>query len=146
MKRRGVEIVVGIFVLAGVACLVYVSLVLGQVGWFGSKEYDLYANFDNVEGLLFGATVEIAGVQVGRVRGIELDEDHARVTLAIKAKYELDNEVICSVRTKGVIGEKFLRLEPGGGEKKLKNGDTITETVSGVDIMDLVGQFVHGDV
>ncbi len=146
MKRRGVEITVGLFVLAGVGCLIYISLVLGQVGWFGSKEYDVYAKFDNVEGLLFGATVEIAGVQVGRVRGIELVEDQAKVTLAIKSGVNLDNEVICSIRTKGVIGEKFLRLEPGGGEKTLGQGDTITETVSGVDIMDLVSQFVHGDV
>lgn len=146
MRKRGIEITVGLFVLAGVACLVYISLVLGQVGWFGSKEYDVYAKFDNIEGLLFGATVEIAGVHVGRVRGIALDEDRAKVTLAIKSEVKLDNEVICSIRTKGVIGEKFLRLEPGGGEKTLKNGDTITETVSGVDIMDLVSQFVHGDV
>jgi phospholipid/cholesterol/gamma-HCH transport system substrate-binding protein len=146
MKRRGIEIVVGLFVLAGMACLIYISLSLGQVGWFGSKEYDVYAKFDNIEGLLFGATVEIAGVQVGRVRGIQLIEDEAQVTLAIKAGIEIDNEVICSIRTKGVIGEKFLRLEPGGGEKTLQNGDTITETVSGVDIMDLVSQFVHGDV
>ena len=146
MRKRGIEITVGLFVLAGVACLIYISLVLGQVGWFGSKEYDVYAKFDNIEGLLFGATVEIAGVQVGRVRGIALEDERAKVTLAIKSSVELDNEVICSIRTKGVIGEKFLRLEPGGGEKKLKNGDTITETVSGVDIMDLVSQFVHGDV
>ena len=146
MRKRGIEITVGLFVLAGVACLIYISLVLGQVGWFGSKEYDVYAKFDNIEGLLFGATVEIAGVQVGRVRGIALEDERAKVTLAIKSSVDLDNEVICSIRTKGVIGEKFLRLEPGGGEKKLKNGDTITETVSGVDIMDLVSQFVHGDV
>ena len=146
MKRRGVEVTVGLFVLAGVGCLIYISLVLGQVGWFGSKEYDVYAKFDSIEGLLFGATVEIAGVQVGRVRGIKLVDDQAQVTLAIKSDVKLDNEVICSIRTKGVIGEKFLRLEPGGGEKNLKQGDTITETVSGVDIMDLVSQFVHGDV
>lgn len=146
MKKRRIEVAVGLFVLAGLGSLIYISLVLGQVGWFGSKEYDVYAKFDNVEGLLFGATVEIAGVQVGRVRGIELIEDQAQVTLAVKSVFELDNEVICSIRTKGVIGEKFLRLEPGGGEKILKQGDTITETVSGVDIMDLVSQFVHGDV
>ena len=146
MSKRKIEIWVGLFVLAGVACLIYISLAMGQVGWFGAREYKVYADFDSVEGLLYGATVEIAGVQVGRVRGIKLADDRARVTLAIKEGIELDEDVICSVRTKGVIGEKFLRLEPGGSEKLIQPEGKIRETISGVDIMDLVSQFIHGDV
>lgn len=146
MRKSGIEITVGLFVVAGVACLVYLTLVLGQISILGTGEYKVYAEFDNIEGLLHGATVEIAGVQVGRVNDIELIDNQARVELRIKKKFPVDQEVICSVRTKGVIGEKFLRLEPGGSEKMLADGDKIRETVSGVDIMDLVSQFIHGDV
>ncbi|MBW1714161.1 MAG: outer membrane lipid asymmetry maintenance protein MlaD, partial [Deltaproteobacteria bacterium] len=146
MTGRRIELTVGLFVVIGAACLIYLSLMLGQVGWFGAGEYEVYAEFDSVEGLLHGATVEVAGVQVGRVGRIELVENRARVQLRIKMNIKLDQDVICSIRTKGVIGEKFLRLEPGGSDKLIPPGGKIRETVSGVDIMDLVSQFIQGNI
>jgi phospholipid/cholesterol/gamma-HCH transport system substrate-binding protein len=146
MKRGKIEITVGLFVLAGIACLIYLTLVLGKISFFGLGEYRVMADFDSVEGLLHGATVEIAGVQVGRVDKIELREHQARVVLRVKENIKIDEDAICSVRTKGVIGEKFLRIQPGGSDKLVGPGGKIRETVSAVDIMDLVSQFIHGGV
>ncbi len=144
MNQRRIEISVGIFVLIGAACLVYLSLALGRVGGFGFRGYPVFAEFDSIEGLTRGASVEIAGVPVGRVGQISLKKYRARVEINLNPEVSLDEETICSVRTKGIIGEKFLRLEPGGAEQKIPPGGVIRETVSGVDLQDLVSQFVHG--
>jgi len=144
MKKRRLELSVGVFVLIGAVCLAYLTLVLGRVGGLGLNEYPVFAEFDSVEGLREGASVEIAGVPVGRVGQIALVEYRARVEVRLSAHIKVDTEAICSVRTKGIIGEKFIRLEPGGGTEFVKPGGLIRETVSGVDLQDLVSQFIHG--
>jgi len=143
MNQRRLEIGVGLFVLAGAACLIYLTIFIGQVGSLGHNEYLVFAEFTSVEGLREGASVEIAGVPVGRVGKITLDDERARVELRIKAGVELDKDVICSVRTKGIIGEKFLRLMPGGAEELIKPGGRIKITESGVDLQDVVGELIH---
>lgn len=147
MSAKRIEITVGLFVLVGAACLVYIALVLGQVGGFGTDTYQVFAIFDSVEGLTTGASVEVAGVPVGRVNDIQLtNEGLARVELQLKNKIRLDNETICSVRTKGIIGEKFLRLALGGGEKTIPPGGKITETEPALDLQDVISQFIHGKI
>lgn len=146
MNERRTEITVGIFVLLGAACLVWLSLVMGRVGGLGLGSYDVYAHFSSVEGLTKGASVEIAGVPVGRVSGISLKDNRARVVIRIRRDVKLDEEIICSVRTKGIIGEKYLRLDPGGSDDIIAPGGRIRETVPPMDLQALISQFIHGDL
>ena len=146
MSQRRVEISVGVFVLAASACVVYLALVLGKVGGLAGGGYLLTAEFTSVEGLRPGAPVEIAGVPVGRVADIALSQDRARVTLELRSDVAVDRDAICSVRSKGIIGEKFLRLEMGGAQEKIKPGGKIRETNSSVDLQDVISQFVHGKI
>ncbi|MBW2619075.1 MAG: outer membrane lipid asymmetry maintenance protein MlaD [Deltaproteobacteria bacterium] len=147
MSQTRTEIAVGIFVLAGAACLVYLSLAMGGLGGFNLQQYKLYATFQTVQGLKVGAPVELAGVQVGRVNRIDLDEDFwAKVELTLDKSIQLDEDVICSLKTKGILGEKYIRLEPGGADEIIPPGGRIRETVPGVDVEDLISKFIHGQL
>jgi len=108
--------------------------------------YEVEAQFNSASGLKPGSTIEIAGVEVGRVRGITLNQDRAMVKLAVNNTVKLYSDTIASIKTRGIIGEKFLALSPGGGGDPLKPGDMIRDTESGLDLEELVSQFVHGKV
>jgi phospholipid/cholesterol/gamma-HCH transport system substrate-binding protein len=146
MEKTKLEMVVGIFVLVGILCLAYLSIKLGKLEMIGGEVYEVEAQFNSASGLKPGSTIEIAGVEVGRVRGITLIEDRAKVKLAVNNSVKLYTDTIASIKTRGIIGEKFLALSPGGGGDPLKPGDTIRDTESGLDLEQLVGQFVHGKV
>ena len=149
MKRVTLETIVGIFVLFGILCLAYLSIKLGKIELFGGDNYEVYAQFDSVSGLKSGASVEIAGVEVGRVERIVLDPksgSQARVYLRLRSGIKLSDDVIASVRTRGIIGDKFILLKPGGSDKLLAGGGRIRETESAVDMEDLVSKFIHGQV
>jgi phospholipid/cholesterol/gamma-HCH transport system substrate-binding protein len=149
MKRATLETVVGIFVLVGLACLAYLSINLGKIEIFGGDSYRIHANFDSVSGLKSGASVEIAGVEVGRVDRIDLDPrsgNRAQVYLLIRSGIKLDDDVIASVRSRGIIGDKFILLKPGGADKILAAGDRIKETESAVDLEELLSKYIHGQV
>lgn len=146
MEKAKLELVVGIFVLAGIACLAYLSIKLGKLELIGGDVYEVVAQFDTATGLKAGASIEIAGVEVGRVKGITLKDDRAAVSLAVDNSVKLYSDTIASIKTRGIIGEKFLALSPGGGGDPLKPGDTIRDTESGLDLEELVSQYVHGKV
>lgn len=146
MENTKLELAVGAFVLAGVLCLGYLSIKLGKLEIIGGDLYEVAAQFNSASGLKSGATIEIAGVEVGRVRGITLKEDRAVVTLAIENGVKLYTDTIASIKTRGIIGEKFLSLSPGGGGDPLKPGEVIRDTESGLDLEELVSQYVHGKV
>ena len=146
MEKAKLEFIVGIFVLVGVVCLGYLSIKLGKLELIGGNVYEVVAQFNTASGLKSGSAVEIAGVEVGRVRSIALNEDRAAVTLAVDDKVKLYTDTIASIKTRGIIGEKFLALSPGGGGDPLKPGDTIRDTESGLDLEELVSQYVHGNV
>ena len=146
MERTKLEMVVGVFVLVGMLCLAYLSVKLGKLELIGGAVYEVEAQFNSASGLKAGSTVEIAGVEVGRVRGITLIEDRAKVKLAVNNSVKLYTDTIASIKTRGIIGEKFLALSPGGGGDPLKPGDTIRDTESGLDLEELVSQYVHGNV
>jgi len=146
MEKTKLEMVVGVFVLVGVLCLAYLSVKLGKLELVGGAVYEVEAQFNSASGLKPGSTIEIAGVEVGRVRGITLNQDRAMVKLAINNTVKLYTDTIASIKTRGIIGEKFLALSPGGGGDPLKPGDTIRDTESGLDLEELVSQFVHGKV
>jgi len=146
MEKAKLEMVVGVFVLVGLLCLAYLSVKLGKLELVGGDVYEVEAQFNSASGLKPGSTIEIAGVEVGRVRGITLKEDRAMVKLAVNNTIKLYTDTIASIKTRGIIGEKFLALSPGGGGDPLKAGDTIRDTESGLDLEELVSQYVHGKV
>ena len=146
MEKTKLEFIVGVFVLVGIVCLGYLSIKLGKLELIGGNVYEVVAQFNTASGLKAGSSVEIAGVEVGRVRAITLNEDRAAVILAVDDKVKLYTDTIASIKTRGIIGEKFLALSPGGGGDPLKPGDTIRDTESGLDLEELVSQYVHGNV
>lgn len=147
MKRGTVETSVGVFVLIGLLCVGYLTIKLGKMEWVSSDHYTVAAKFSSVSGLKEGALVEIAGVQVGKIESITLDKEDmtALVVLRVKNGIELDDETIASVKTSGLIGDKYIRLQPGGGFEMLADGDRIVETQSAVDIEEMVGKYVFGE-
>ncbi len=146
MGKPKLELIVGVFVLIGIVCLGYLSVKLGKLELIGGNVYEVVAQFNTASGLKAGSSVEIAGVEVGRVRSITLNEDRAAVLLAVNNTVKLYTDTIASIKTRGIIGEKFLALSPGGGGDPLKPGDTIRDTESGLDLEELVSQYVHGNV
>jgi phospholipid/cholesterol/gamma-HCH transport system substrate-binding protein len=146
MEKAKLEMVVGLFVLVGIVCLGYLSIKLGKLELVGGDVYEVEAQFNTASGLKPGSTIEIAGVEVGRIRGIMLKDDRAMVKLAVNNTVKLYTDTIASIKTRGIIGEKFLALSPGGGGDPLKPGDTIRDTESGLDLEELVSQYVHGKV
>ncbi len=146
MEKARLEMVVGVFVLIGIVSLGYLSIKLGKLELIGGDVYEVDALFNSATGLKSGAAVEIAGVEVGRVKAIRLKEDRALVRLGLNNGTQLYSDTIASIKTRGIIGEKYLVLSPGGGGDPLKPGDTIRDTESGLDLEELVSQFVHGKV
>jgi phospholipid/cholesterol/gamma-HCH transport system substrate-binding protein len=146
MDKSKLELIVGVFVLVGIVCLGYLSIKLGKLELIGGDVYEVDAVFNSATGLKAGAAVEVAGVEVGRVKIINLKEDRAMVRLAVQNGTKLYSDTIASIKTRGIIGEKYLALSPGGGGDPLKPGDTIRDTESGLDLEELVSQYVHGKV
>jgi phospholipid/cholesterol/gamma-HCH transport system substrate-binding protein len=145
--RRQVEVGVGIFMLVGLLALAYLSINLGNVDLgFGSRRYRVHADFPSVNGLKTGASVEIAGVQVGRVAGIGLQDYQARVTMRIDQGVKLQEDAIVSIKTKGLIGEKFVQISPGGSDKLVGEGGRLKEVEAPVDFEELISKYVFGKV
>lgn len=138
-----VEFLVGIFTIIGVACAAWLAIGLGGVQFFNTNTYDVYAQFDNVSGLKTGASVEIAGVPIGEVGLIALKDPVANVTLHLKNEYKLKDDDIASIRTKGIIGDRYVKISRGGSDVFIQPGGTVVETESVVDIEDLIGKIVH---
>lgn len=146
MKKFDVEIAVGIFVFCGILCLGYISVKLGKVNLLGDHYYPVNAVFSTVKGLKKDTSVEIAGVEVGRVDNIKLVNYEAIVTLRIRDDVELQEDAIASIRTKGLMGEKYVEIVPGGSDKKVEPGGALRETEPPIDLEKLIGNFVFGKV
>jgi phospholipid/cholesterol/gamma-HCH transport system substrate-binding protein len=146
MKKTSIEAAVGIFMLIGIICVGYLSIRLGKMEWGGDKYYPVFARFQSVSGLIAGAHVELAGVHVGKVDSIKLDPKRlvAVVELKIRKGLMLSDDVIASVKTSGLIGDKYIDLVPGNSASVLKPGGLITETESAVDLEALISKYVFG--
>jgi phospholipid/cholesterol/gamma-HCH transport system substrate-binding protein len=145
MPRRSfsVEFFVGLFTLAAVACSGYLAVGLGDMRVFGSDQYQIYAEFDNVSGLKNGASVEIAGVQIGQVTNILLEDSVAVLTLNVDKSVQIKDDDIALIRTKGIIGDRYVKISRGASSTMVQPGSMIKDTQSVVDIEDLIGKFVH---
>jgi phospholipid/cholesterol/gamma-HCH transport system substrate-binding protein len=146
MTRINTEVVVGFFLLLGLLALGYLAVKLGKMEVVGGSGYTVRATFSNVAGLRVGTSVEIAGVDVGWVEAIHLKDYQAVVAFRIKDEVQLPEDSIASIRTKGLIGEQFVRISPGGAERNLQPGDEIKETEPPVDIMELIANYAFGKI
>jgi len=144
MKRFNLEVAVGLFMVVGFACFAWLSIQLGDVGLFADKTYSVQAKFGSISGLKEGATVEIAGVQVGKVENIRLDPEfyEAVVRMSIDKGVELQEDSIASIRTAGIIGDRYVSIAPGGAPKLIKPGGEIVETESAINLEELVSKYI----
>jgi phospholipid/cholesterol/gamma-HCH transport system substrate-binding protein len=147
MKRSVVDLSVGVFVLVGVLALGWLSVNLGRVDLLGGHGYTLTADFPSVGGLKVGSSVEIAGVEIGRVDSITLDKDfQARVRMTIRPDIKLQDDSIASIKTKGLIGERYIRINPGGSERVIPPNGRIKEVEPPVDFEELLSKYIFGKV
>lgn len=144
MKRINIEITVGIFMVIGFLCFAWLSVRLGDVGLFGRDTYMVEARFTSISGLKEGAIVEISGVEVGKVVHIRLDPESylAVVGMEIEQGVALQEDSIASVRTSGIIGDKFIKISPGGMEELIGAGGEIEETESAISLEELVSKYI----
>jgi len=140
--------VVGIFVVIGLICVGYMTIKLGKVSLFGDDYYSLYARFSSVSGLKTGSPVEVHGIEVGRVEKMTLDSEKQTAVLELKIQKGLTiyDDAIASVKTAGLIGDKFVNIDPGGGGEVLASGAFISETTSPTDMEELISKYAFGDV
>ena len=147
MKKYSLEFSVGVFVLIGLVCLGYMTIKLGKMEVFDNNGYIVKARFASITGLKVGASVEISGVPVGKVTVINLDKDYyAQVSLQLDKSVKLGDDSIASVKTSGLIGDKYISLSRGASSTLLADGDELTETESAVDIEALISKYVFGGV
>jgi phospholipid/cholesterol/gamma-HCH transport system substrate-binding protein len=146
MRKNTLEMVVGLFMIIGFGAFVYLALQLGEVSFLTrGKTYILKAEFDNVAGVKKGASVQVSGVEVGSVVGIELGKmDVALLSLQISNEVKVPIDSMASVKSQGIIGDKYIQLGIGGDEEFFKPGDLIEETESSVDIESLISKFAFG--
>jgi len=138
------DLIVGLFVAAGLAAIGYLSIQVGGLSYKGPGGLRLYAVFDEIGGLKARAPVEIAGVTVGQVVAIGLDPSmRARVTIDVDPSLKLPTDTTAGIRTSGLLGDQFIELEPGAEDATLASGEEIAMTESALSIERLIGKFVH---
>jgi phospholipid/cholesterol/gamma-HCH transport system substrate-binding protein len=146
MKKYSMETIVGIFVFIGLLCVGYLTIKLGKMELIGGDNYIMYARFNSVSGLKTDSSVEMAGVEIGRVSkiGLDLEREMALVTLRIRKDVQITDDAIASIKTSGMIGDKFVKITPGGSDIILQPGETITETESAIDLEELISEYIFG--
>ena len=146
MRRSSLDLAVGVFVVLGIVALGWMSIKLGRLDILGPQGYVVTADFPTTGGLKVGAAVEIAGVDIGRVEAITLAEYQARVRMVIRDGVRIQEDSIASIKTKGLIGEKYVRINPGGSDKVVKANGRLTEVEPPVDIEELLSKYIFGKV
>jgi phospholipid/cholesterol/gamma-HCH transport system substrate-binding protein len=146
MGRKGIETLVGVFVLLGMLAVVFLALKAANLASFSvGSTYALTARFDNIGGLKVRAPVKSAGVTVGRVTSIALDPQSFQglVTIEVDSRVKFPNDTSAKILTSGLLGDQYIGLEPGGSDKNLAGGDQIKMTQSAVVLENLIGQFLY---
>lgn len=148
MKKYKMETIVGIFVFLGLVCIGYMTVKLGNVSLFGDSTYPVQASFISVTGLRVGNPVNMLGIEVGKVDKIWMDQENQKavVKLKIKQGIMIYDDAIASIKTEGVMGDKYVSIDPGGSGMLLEPDGIITETQAPVDIVDVIGKYAFGDV
>lgn len=138
------EIAVGLFVLAGLASVGYLSLSLGDLQIWPADRYPIRARFSSVGGLGEGAPVKLAGVPVGEVESVRLEDYTAEVKLSVRGGLELPRDTIASIRTSGLLGEAYVSLSPGAARENLGAGDYVAQTEPAIDLVEILGEYAFG--
>jgi phospholipid/cholesterol/gamma-HCH transport system substrate-binding protein len=147
MKNSNIELSVGAFVLLGLAAVVWFAVQAGAGVAIGGSTYQLLARFTNSGGLKPGSQVLVAGVPVGRVEKIDLDAQYAAIVhLNVKQEVHLPSDTIASIKTSGLIGDKYVALAPGADSNNLSPGGMITDTESAMDLESIISRFAFGNV
>lgn len=146
MRRSSLDLTVGVFVLIGILALGWLSIKLGRVEFLTGRGYTVTADFPSVGGLKAGSAVEIAGVEIGRVESIRLADYQARVAMNIRRGVPIQEDAIASIKTKGLIGERFIRISPGGSDRIVPPNGRLKEVEPPVDFEELIAKFIFGSV
>lgn len=148
MKKYSIETTVGIFVVIGLALVAYMAIKLGDVSLLGTDRYKLFAHFTTVQGLRAGSPVQVFGIETGRVEAVTIDQQNgnALVEMSIAKNVMVYGDAIASIKTEGLIGDKYVNIDPGGAAEPLAPGGIITDTQAPVDIVDLIGKYAFGEV
>jgi len=146
MKKTYLEFVVGLFLAIGIGCLAWMSVKLARKEFFARGGYQVEAVFSNGGGLRRGTPVVIAGVEIGRVENVGLEDYEAKVRILIQQGLVLQSDTIASIKTKGLIGEKYIELTPGASDKIIKPGGVIRETQPPMDLEGLIGKYIQGNL
>jgi phospholipid/cholesterol/gamma-HCH transport system substrate-binding protein len=146
MKKAHLEFAVGLFLAIGIGCLVWLSVKVARKEFLARNGYEVQAAFSNGSGLRRGTSVVIAGVEIGRVESVALQDYEAKVRLVIQREVVLQSDIIASIKTKGLIGEKYIELTPGASEKTIKPGGLIRETQPAMDMEALIGKYIQGNL
>ena len=148
MRKYKMETGVGVFMLIGILCVGYLTVRLGEFDLLGSGTYPLNARFTSAAGLNRGSDVEMSGVRIGKVESISLHPTDlvAIVTLRIDNGVPIFDDSVASIKTRGLIGEKFVEIAPGSSDFELGPGGTIVDTIPPLDIETLIGRFAFGNV
>ena len=146
MKKYPMQTAVGIFVVIGLICIGYMSVKLGKVSLFQSDTYTLYARFTSVQGLRVGSPVDVFGIEAGSVSNMRIDNERqvATVTMRIDNSVKVYNDASATIKSMGLIGDKYIRIDPGGAGTIMKSRQTITNTAAEPDIEDLLGRYIFG--
>jgi phospholipid/cholesterol/gamma-HCH transport system substrate-binding protein len=139
---RSTRLLVGAFILLGIASLSYLAFRLARLELFPPPGYTIHADFDDISGLKVGDPVEIAGVPVGKVTAISLHDGRADVSMELNKRVEVDSDAIAAIKTNGIIGDKYISIALGAGDRILKNGDTLHHTQSAFVLEDALGQLI----
>ncbi len=144
MKRFNFETSVGVFMVVGFVCFAWLSIKLGDIDLFSNQTRPVVARFISVSGLKPGASVEIAGVQIGKVTGIKLDQEYfeAEVSMEIDRQVELQDDSIAAIRTAGIIGDRYIKITPGGSDELIEPGGEIIETESAINFEELISKYI----
>jgi len=146
MRKLDIELAVGLFLIVGIICLGYLSIKLGKMEIFGGEGYNVQAIFSDSGGLRTGSAVEIAGVEVGRVKSVTLEDYQAKIMIHLSQNVKIQEDSIASIKTKGLIGEKYVEISPGGADEMIQPGGKIRDTQPPVDFEELIARFVFGKV
>jgi phospholipid/cholesterol/gamma-HCH transport system substrate-binding protein len=147
MKKYSMETTVGVFVLIGLICIGYMTVKLGKVSLFGDDNYILYARFATASGLRVGSSVQVYGLEVGSVKSMNIDTDKqmAVIGMAVNKSLKVYDDAAATIKTTGLIGDKYVKIEPGGSGEIIKQGGFITQTSVPADVEDLIGKYAFGD-
>jgi phospholipid/cholesterol/gamma-HCH transport system substrate-binding protein len=148
MKKYSMETTVGIFVVIGLICVGYMTVKLGKVSLFGNDTDPVSARFASAAGVRAGSAVEVYGIEVGKVERLAIDPKRqmALVEMKISTGIKVFDDATATIKTSGLIGDKYIKIEPGGAGEPLKPGGMITDTTAPADLEELIGKYAFGDV